>query len=343
MESRFETYIDALEKEMKIYQGEKIDTVFIGGGTPSVLSADLIRRLCQNIKNNFSLEQCVEWSMEMNPGTVSEDKIYAMLEGGVDRASVGVQSFNDKELKAAGRIHSSETAFDTVNALSKGGFSNISIDLMQSLPMQTEESFKSSLETAVSLPIKHISVYSMILERDTPLFGKYRNGMYSEPDEDAERELYHYTGSYLADHGFERYEISNYAMSGYESRHNMMYWQCGEYIGIGVAAHSYYRGARYSNTCSLTEYLNGNFGGGEKELLTEKDKMSEFMMLGLRMTRGVSFSDFKSRFGRDMKEIYGSTMNKFERMGLLDLSDGVCRLTERGIDVSNSVMCEFIL
>lgn len=342
-ESEHEAYIDAVCREMRGYGGEKVGTVFIGGGTPSVLEPKLISRLCDNIKSSFCVEPGAEFTMELNPGTVTEEKLDAMLEGGVNRASVGVQSFNNDELRAAGRIHDAAAAVKTVDMLKDGGMENISIDLMQSLPMQTAESFNSSLKTAVSLPIKHISVYSLILEEGTPMRSKYESGVYREPDEDEERELYRFTGRFLAEHGFERYEISNYALPGFESKHNTMYWDRGEYIGLGAAAHSYYGGRRYCNTCALGEYIEGNMRAGGGEKLTDDDRMSEFMMLGLRKTKGVSVSDFKERFGRNFFEVYGAIAGKFSKLGLLDLSDGRCRLTERGIDVSNTVMCEFII
>ncbi len=342
-EAEFGAYIDALCREMRRYEGEKIDTVFIGGGTPSVLPPEFIKKLCANIEYCFEVKPGAERSMEMNPGTVSEAKIEAMLAGGINRASVGVQSFDDTELRAAGRIHTAKEAEDTVTALDSAGFKNISIDLMQSLPMQTEESFGKSLRTAVSLPIRHISVYSLIIESGTPMSVKYEKGVYAEPDEDEERELYRRTGRFLSKHGFEKYEISNYALPGYESRHNTLYWECGEYIGLGAAAHSYYGGARFSNTRSLREYINGEGLGIGREILTERDRMSEFMMLGLRLVRGISFEDFKTRFGKDFFSVYGNTAEKFAALGLLEFSNGRCRLTERGIDVSNAVMCEFIL
>ena len=341
-ESRFSEYIEALINEIKEYRGAEIDTVFIGGGTPSLLPPELIIRLCDAVRDNFKLATGYEWTIEANPGTVTESKIQAMLRSGINRISLGVQSFVDTELKAAGRIHDAKTAYETVMKLHKSGFRNVSIDLMASLPHQTMESFKRTLENAVSLPVKHISVYSLIIEDGTPIKKKYDDGIYQMPDEDNDRELYHCTKRFLEEHGFNRYEISNYAKMGYESRHNLKYWDCEEYIGIGVAAASYIDGRRFSNTTSLEEYLCGNYRGGECEILANEDMMGEFMMLGLRKTSGVSAEEFKRRFGKTIESVYGAQLDRFTGLGLMEYIEGYYRLTERGLDIANSVMCDFL-
>lgn len=341
MENRFSEYISALILEMKKYKGEYADTVFIGGGTPSYLPQELLKKLCEAVKENFVLVNDIEWTIEANPGTISEEKAKVMLECGINRISVGVQSFNDTELKEAGRIHTADEAYNTVLMLEKVGFENISIDLMESLPMQTRESFINSLEKAVNLPIKHISVYSLIIEDGTPIKKKYDSGVYSEPDEDTDRELYHYTAEFLAKHGFERYEISNYAREGYESRHNLKYWDCDEYIGIGLAAHSYVNAKRYGNTTDFEDYIDGVCKVEEEEL-TVNDMQGEFMMLGLRKTCGVSGGKFSQLFGKDIYEVYGNELDRFIKLGLMVHDGDMFRLTESGLDVANSVMCEFI-
>lgn len=342
IEGKIDEYLDALSAEASLYRGTRIDTVFIGGGTPTILNAVQIKRLCGIVRDNFDIRSCVEWTAESNPGTVTDDKIYAMLDGGINRISVGVQSFNDKELQAVGRIHNAETAYNTVLSLAKNGFDNISIDLMESLPYQTPETFAESLRIASELPLAHISVYSLIIEDGTPIKRKYDEGVYSEPDEDTDRELYSYTKKFLESKGFYRYEISNYAKTGYESKHNMLYWTCGEYIGLGVAAHSYIDGERYSNTTDINRYISGSFANGERERLTKNDMMGEFMMLGLRMTRGVSCDEFLKRFGCGIEKIFGSSIKKHTAAGLLEYDGRVCRLTERGFDLANTVMCDFI-
>ena len=337
----FDEYIYALSAEMKTYKDTDIDTVFIGGGTPSILSTKQIEMLCYGISDNFNIDRNAEWTMEINPGTVSAEKIQAMLMGGVNRASVGVQSFNDCELKAVGRIHNSKTAYDTVNTLYNEGFRNISIDLMQSLPFQTEKSLRQTLDTALSLPITHISVYSLIIEENTPIKEKYDNGIYKTPDDDYDRDLYKLTGKLLAECGFNQYEISNYAKSGFESKHNLKYWNCDEYIGIGVAAHSYVGNVRYYNTSDLSEYLKGVTRVDEVQL-SRNDKMGEFMMLGLRKNEGVNTDEFYNRFGVYPCDIWQTTLDKFTKLGLMAKDGGFYKLTDRGRDVSNSVMCEFV-
>lgn len=342
MENRVDEYLDALEAEAAQRGGTSVDTVFIGGGTPTVLNAAQLSRLCGIVRGNFELSSGAEWTAEANPGTLTDEKIKAMLKGGINRISVGVQSFNDKELRAVGRIHNAETAFNTVVSLAKNGFENISIDLMASLPYQTAESFAKSLETAVSLPLKHISVYSLIIEEGTPIKKKYDDGVYSEPDEDTDREIYAYTKEFLEKHGFIRYEISNYAKPGYESAHNMLYWNCGEYIGIGAAAHSYTDGKRYYNTSDIDRYIGGGFEEGERESLSKRDMMGEFMMLGLRKIKGISCEEFSSRFECGVDQVFGAVIDKHTKNGLLKFDGKVCRLTERGLDLANTVMCDFI-
>ncbi len=340
-DGKFEGYVDALINEMENYKGTEIDTVFIGGGTPSVLPPYLISKICDAVNDNFVLSDDTEWTMELNPGTVTADKIQAMLCGGINRVSVGVQSFNDNELQAVGRIHNSREAVSTVIELSSAGFTNISIDLMASLPYQTEESFKKTLATAVSLPITHISVYSLIIEEGTPIKEKYDSGEYQIPDEDGDRDLYEFTAEFLAQYGFERYEISNYAKPFYESRHNLKYWDCDEYIGIGVAAHSYIDGVRSYNTEDLPDYLGGVTEVG-RDILDTSDKKGEFMMLGLRKTQGVDKQEFYKRFGCLPEDIWGDIIDKFARAGFMINTKDFCALTPKGLNVSNSIMCEFL-
>lgn len=339
--NKTEDYLTALQKEMESFKGESVDTIFIGGGTPSVLSAAEITRLTEMIKDNFNIAPNAEYTMEINPGTVDREKMEAMLDGGINRVSVGVQSFCDRELKAIGRIHNAQTAIDTINSFYETGFRNISADLMMSLPYQTEESFKENLRIAMTLPLNHISVYSLIIEENTPIYNKYNNGEYCEPDEDTDRLLYKYTKDYLKEHGFNRYEISNYAKGGYESKHNLKYWNCDEYLGIGLNAHSYIDGVRYYNTSDFDEYLSGKtHDDGEK--LTDKDKIGEFMMLGLRKCEGVNRDEFKARFGMTIEEVYGGVLRKFISHGAMEKAFGNYRLTDYGMDISNTVMCEFL-
>ncbi len=340
-EDKFSSYIDAIIKEAKEYQGEKIDTIFIGGGTPTVLPPVLIERLLKEINSIFEVSSEAEITCEANPGTVTENKLSALIYGGVNRMSIGVQSFNDSELSSIGRIHNAKQAYDTVNELNKKGIKNINIDLMTALPSQTPESLRKTLEIAMELPITHISAYSLIIEDGTPLEREYSKGNIILPDDDTDREMYHYTLDFLKGKGFIQYEISNFAKKGFECKHNIKYWDCNEYIGLGAAAHSYIGNKRFSNSCDIAEYMTGN--KRDEILLSRNDEMSEFMMLGLRKTSGISAEVFKNKFGTELNHVYGETLDRFIKLGLLEFFGGYYRLTKWGIDVSNSVMCEFIL
>ncbi|MCI8404384.1 MAG: radical SAM family heme chaperone HemW [Clostridia bacterium] len=340
-ESYVEGYLASLRREAELYRNEKIDTIFIGGGTPSYLCATHLNNLAGMCFDMFDVAEKYEFTIEVNPGTLSDEKITAMLEGGVNRVSVGVQSFNDDELKAVGRIHSAELAYNTICHLKKMGFSNISIDLMTALPQQTKETLKSTLNIAVSLPVNHISAYSLIIEENTPLGLEYAQGKLRLPDEDEDREMYEYTVEFLDRHGFAQYEISNFARGGFECRHNIKYWTGERYIGIGVAAHSYTGSERLYNTSDLKKYLAGDMGK-ETVYLKEKDQISEFIITGLRMNAGISAAEFCDRFGRDIKEIYPKEIEKFIRYGLLRYEKGRYFLTLKGINLSNAVLCEFV-
>lgn len=340
-EELFEKYIAALEREMSLYRGERADSVFIGGGTPTRLSGKLLERLAASISKNFNLTSDCEFTIEANPATVDYENAKTLFSCGVNRVSVGVQSFSDTELKAAGRIHCADAAEATVELFAKAGFKNISVDLMMSLPYQTEESFKASLERAVRLPVTHMSVYSLIIEDNTPIKKKYEDGIYKLPDEDTDRRLYAYTKEFLGKHGFERYEISNYAVRGYESRHNMKYWNFDKYIGIGLAAHSFDGFVRRENTESLEEYICGNFTASE-EILTEKDRMGEFMFLSLRKSSGVLKRRFSELFGKTVESVYGDVLKKFVGLSLIEDSGEAYALTDRGLDIANTIMCEFV-
>lgn len=339
-ENLTDAYLDALEREMRQYAGEKADTIFIGGGTPSILTAEQIKRLSEMVFENFDIVRDYEFTTEANPGTLDDTKITAMLTGGINRISVGVQSFNDDELKTIGRIHDAETAYNTILNLKKSGFNDITIDLMTALPNQTMLSLKNTLKTAVSLPVTHISAYSLIIEDGTPLEKAYSAGKLKLPTEDEDREMYSYTIDFLSANGFIQYEISNFARQGYECRHNIKYWTFSPYIGLGVAAHSFDGNSRYYNTDDLQAYLSGS--EKQKIPLTQKDKISEFIITGLRMNRGISAEKFKQLFGEDIENIYGFELIKFMNLGLIKKDGDRYSLTRKGIDVSNSVLCEFV-
>lgn len=334
-------YIDCLIDEMKEYPQLSCDTVFIGGGTPSSLSARQLKRITDGIADNFKISENAEITCEANPGTLSKEKLKTLKNGGVNRLSIGVQSFNDNELKNVGRIHTGKEADGAIALARKCGFDNISIDIMSALPGQTFESFKQTLVHAVSENPEHISCYSLILEENTPLYSEYTDGKLILPDEDTEREMYDYACQFLNKHGYEQYEISNFAKDGKESKHNVKYWRCEEYVGIGAAAHSYYKGKRFSNTHDLCEYLSGKYHSNECEDLSLEDKAEEFMIMGLRMTKGIRKEEFERRFGLNFDELFKDITKKFVAGGFMEDKNGFVRLTHKGISVSNSIMCEF--
>lgn len=340
-ESLYESYINALEKEMSNFAGEKADTVFIGGGTPTILEPVLSYRLLSLIRKNFDLSEDCEFTIEANPKTLDKEKLAVLKNGGVNRLSIGVQSFFDNELSAVGRIHTADEAEKTVLLAQKFGFENINIDIMSSLPYQTTETLKKSLEKAISLGASHISCYSLIVEENTPIQKKYDDGEYKYPDEQTDRQMYYTVNAVLKKHGFERYEISNFAKGSAVCRHNLKYWQGEPYIGLGVAAHSFDGNIRRSNTDSVFEYIAGNF---EKERiqLTENDKIEEYMITGLRTSYGINKDCFLNKFGVELESVYKNVLNKFIKSGHIEYNNGAYRLTDAGIDVSNSILCEFI-
>lgn len=337
-----EDYIGALCREMERYNKTEVDTVFVGGGTPTCLTIAQLEQVFCGIKENFSIANGAEITIEANPKTLDTTKLKTLKTCGVNRISIGVQSFDDAELKALGRVHTGDEAAETVKA-AKRYFDNVSIDLMCAIPGQTAESLSKTLDRAFSLNPSHISCYSLILEEGTPLFAEYEKGLLSLPDEDSERDMYELVCRRMAENGYVQYEISNFARNGLYSRHNAKYWRCEEYIGIGLSAHSYVKGCRFSDTENIESYLRGDYASKEVEKLSEADKMSEFMFLGLRITEGIAKSDFRKNFGREIEDVFGKPLSKFKKMGMIKEENGKIRLSHEAISVSNTIMCEFIL
>ena len=336
-------YIDALMREMSQYAGEAADTVFIGGGTPSVLTEKQLERLCTTIFKNFQISPDCEFSMEANPGTIDYKKARLLYDLGVNRISLGVQSFNDFELEFLGRIHDAKTAYDTIVQVNEAGFENINIDIMTALPHQSPDTLMHTLKTALTLPVKHISAYSLIVEDSTPLCRDYENGLFELPNEEDDRKMYAMAKEYLEKHGFNQYEISNYALDGYECRHNIKYWECREYIGLGAAAHSYMNGVRYENTPELNRYIEGDFHLKDRLTLEKNDRIFEFIMMGMRMNCGISEAEFASRFDMPIDEVYSGKIQRFTDGGFIERKNGRIYFTDKGRDVSNAVLCEFVL
>lgn len=334
----YEKYIDSLIGEMNEYSGKKADTVFIGGGTPTILPPYLLEKLLFHIHSVFSILPDAEISIEANPKTLNKEKIL-LLKKYVNRVSIGVQSFNDNELAALGRIYSAADAVRTISDISTS-FENFNIDLISSIPFQTPASFEKTLRTAVRLSPAHISCYSLIVEEKTPLYNMVQAGEINLPDEDFDRDMYAFAGRFLAEHGYSRYEISNYAKPGYECRHNLKYWNTDEYLGFGAAAHSYAGGRRYFNSGDLDGYFARSSGS---ETLSRNDMMSEFVFMGMRKSSGISEQEFERRFSVSIYDVYGAVLREKIEKGLIIRQDDRLFLSDRGIDISNYVLCDFVL
>ena len=341
-DEKFDLYINKLLEEAKEYKNEKIDTIFIGGGTPTILSPELLDKLILGLRRNFDISNDSEFSIEANPKTLTKEKLLILKKNGVNRLSIGVQSFSDDELTSIGRIHDAKSAYNTVCMAKDCGFSNINLDIMLSLPNQTEKTLINTLKTAVKLEPTHISCYSLILEEGTVLFREYESGKYLYPDDEKDRGLYHMAVDFLRDNGYKRYEISNFSKEGFSSGHNLKYWNCDEYIGLGISAHSYIDGIRKYNVSSLEDYLKGNFHDGNILTLSEKDKISEYIIMRLRLSDGISEDDFYERFGIKITDIFPDEIKKLTDSGLLIYDKERYFLSDYGIDISNSVMCEFV-
>ena len=346
-------YVDALCKEIEGYKALTKDyelaTIYFGGGTPSILEVSFIEQVLSVIRKCFAVAVTAEITLEVNPGTVTKEKLLKYRELGINRLSIGVQSAKEKELALLGRIHSFEDAKNTVQWAGEAGFDNISMDLMSALPGQSLADYMENVEAVLSLNPEHISSYSLIIEEGTNFYELYAEGKEKEsdlPEEETDRAMYAYTKQRLAEAGYERYEISNYAKPGFESKHNSSYWTGTEYIGVGLGASSLFTNARYHNETDLTTYIKeveeGKDVRCEIERLVLEEQMEEFMILGLRRMRGVSREEFQKRFGRPIETVYGSVLQKLKKQGLLTAEGDRIALTELGIDVSNQVFVEFI-
>lgn len=348
-------YVDALlleirEKAGRMKRRRTVDTVYIGGGTPSLLTEDQAAEILETLRGCFAIQKNAEVSMECNPGTVTERWLREMRRLGVNRLSIGVQSFDAKELRTLGRIHSPEEAVRAVELARAAGFDNLNLDLMSGIPGQTMESWEYSLGMAVRLKPEHISAYSLIVEEGTPFYRMYGEGAAQDsslpriPDEETERAMVHFTGQFLAAHGLRQYEISNYAQTGRECLHNIGYWKRHPYLGFGAGAASLLDDERFTNIRDVERYCRapGREYSEGPERLTREDRMEEFMFLGLRMTEGISEELFAQTFGVSVQSVYGAVIAAHEREGLLTRESGRIRLTGRGMDLSNYVMADFL-
>lgn len=357
-----EKLVEEIEKVSANCQKYAVSSIFVGGGTPSVIDSKWIVEIFDCLRECFAVEPNAEISMEANPGTLTREKLSDYRKAGINRLSIGLQSTDNKELSLLGRIHTYEGFLESYRLARECGFTNINVDLMSALPGQTVDSWLKTLQNVVDLGPEHISAYSLIIEEGTPFFEKYGetdgeagenlgepdktggdHDMPAFPDEGTDREIYHRTKEFLKAHGYERYEISNYAKPGHACRHNIGYWTDVPYLGIGLGASSYMNGKRFSNTYDLKEYLNGAAGDyRDIQILDEKDKQEEFFFVGLRMIDGVSLDEFERRFGVPAENVYPGLMERFVREGVAEIIDGKFRLTDYGLDVSNYVMAEFL-
>lgn len=329
----------------KRYGEIPVETIFIGGGTPSVPDSGLIVEIMEHVRHAFHVADGAEISMEANPGTVTREKLTDYRKAGINRLSFGLQSANDRELKLLGRIHTWAEFLESFMLARECGFANLNIDLMSALPGQTCESWKETLSRVTDLDPEHISAYSLIIEEGTPFGERYgsEEGRKLLTDEDSEREMYHETKRFLKDCGYERYEISNYAKPGRECRHNIGYWTGVPYLGLGLGASSYLDGCRFTVNPDMKQYLEekpGMFTDIEK--LTKKDMEEEFFYVGLRMTAGVSLSEFERRFGISAKEVYPGLMETFVKEKAAHFEGDRFVLTDYGLDVSNYIMAQFL-
>lgn len=356
-------YVETLIREIRLigerYQDYRVITIFFGGGTPSILSAEQIETIFCALRENFQIEENAEITIEANPGTVTKERAKAWKRAGINRVSIGLQSVENSELKMLGRIHTYEEFLETYQLLREEGFSNLNVDLISAIPGQSVESWERTLRVAAELSPEHISAYSLIVEEGTPFYEWYgeenketvdHSGGTERPplpDEESERRIYEETEEILKEYGYFRYEISNYAKEGYECRHNIGYWRRAEYLGLGLGASSLIENRRFQNLSDYEAYQNAVQTGAllymEEERLTTEDEMEEFMFLGLRMAAGICRSDFQKKFGKTVEEVYGEVILTLEKQGLLNCEEDRIFLTARGVDISNYVFEQFLL
>ena len=368
-EEQQKRYVERLQEEIicesKKYKNYKVDTIFIGGGTPTVLKTNWIRKILNTIRNCFSLDAEPEISMEVNPGTVGERELKIYKEAGINRLSIGLQSAQERELQLLGRIHSYQDFLTCFQGARKAGYNNINIDLMMGLPGQKTKDVLDTVSQVLLLQPEHLSVYSLIVEEGTvfeKVFGESKEDVSKQypflynnelPVEEEERQMYYEVRKLLLKNGFHQYELSNFALEGYECQHNRGYWTNHDYVGFGLGAASKVGNVRWKNTGDMRLYLleedivqkTQGFEGKKQELqiLNEKEQMEEFMFLGLRLTEGVSADCFQKRFGKNIEDIYYNWIEKMLQEKLLCRENNRIYLSEKGMDLANYVMSGFLL
>lgn len=345
-----EEYLESLAKEMKLtierYPVKHLDSIFVGGGTPTSLNEEQLYTLCKIIKEHLPYNKETEFTFEANPGDLSRQKLQILFEAGVNRISYGVQSFNDELLAGMGRVHRAADVFTSVKLAKETGFENISIDLIYSLPGQDLADFRKTLTNAFLLDIVHFSGYSLIIEPKTVFYNLMKKGKLPLPGEDAEAEMYETLIDEMSKHGYRQYEISNFALPGYESRHNLTYWNNEQYYGFGAGAHSYLQGVRRSNYGPLKKYMDPL---KEEQLplmsetsLSKAEMMEEEMFLGLRKASGVDISNFVKKFAENPLDLYKDEIKNLQNKDLLTIANGQISLTKKGLFLGNEVFQSFL-
>ena len=341
-----DSYLEHLLEEFRSYDIQKLRTLYIGGGTPTALSAPQLEVLLDGLTKNLDLSVLEELTIEANPGDLDADKIAVLKNSAVNRVSLGVQTFDDKMLKKIGRSHLEKDIYENIDRLKLAGFDNISIDLIYALPGQTMEQVKDNVAKAIGLDIPHMSLYSLILENHTVFMNRMRRGKLPLPKEELEAEMFEYIIAELERAGFEHYEISNFSKLGFESRHNLMYWDNAEYYGIGAGASGYVNGVRYKNHGPIRHYMSAVEEGNARiteEHLSQKEQMEEEMFLGLRKKSGVSMARFEEKFGQSFDELYGEIVRDLVQKGLMQIEGDRVRMTKRGLFLGDTVAERFIL
>ena len=344
------SYVAALCREITAAGGDfsafSVDSLFFGGGTPTVLSTDALALILQTIRGNFRLSDDAEISIEANPGTVTAESLATLRRQGFNRLSLGVQSFDDKVLATIGRVHRAEEAESAFRLARQAGFANIGLDLIYGLPQQTLTNWQATLERAIALNPDHLSAYGLKLEDGTPLAAAVADGSLPLPSEEDEEAMYDVLNEFLPLHGFERYEIANYAKPGQKCRHNRKYWRSLPFRGFGLAAHSFDGTQRFANTADLGEYIERSQAGlgveTVRESLDEAVVIGEYVFTALRLTEGMRFDEFQQRFGQNFRQLFAEPLGRLNKMGLLEKTEQAVFLTPRGMKFGNQVFGEFL-
>ncbi|WP_285014291.1 radical SAM family heme chaperone HemW [Lactococcus garvieae] len=338
-----EAYIDELLKEYDSYGISNLQTLYIGGGTPSVLPADQLEKLLTHLTKNLDLEELEEFTVEANPSDLTDEVLTVLAQSPVNRISLGVQSFDDKLLKKIGRTHTEAQVYSSIERLRAAGFENITIDLIYGLPNQTMEMVERDVQKFLELDLPHVALYSLILEDHTVFMNRQRRGRLRLPSDDRNADMYEYIIETLTAKGYSHYEVSNFGKIGYESKHNMTYWDNSEYYGVGAGASGYLEGIRYKNHGPVHHYLREENKRVNEEVLTRKQRIEEEMFLGLRKKNGVSIERFHKKFGQTLEEIYGTIIEELTLQKMLFEADGRIRMTEKGFELGNEVFERFLL